>query len=137
MAVIGKFRSGKSGRTDVNSQILNNRQWSTNFTGASLDTSNFETNGWKQQLIGLESVAWSIAGDWDAGKNPLDDPPGLFPREDGVDMLLYTNVTDAHVWQIPFWSCSDSKTSTSVDGKVTFDASGDSQGQIFPPVGSV
>lgn len=134
---MAKFRAGKRGRTEVNSQILSNKEWSTTYRGVDLDTTNFETNGKTTQLTGPVGVDWSIRGDWDASKNPLDDPPGLYPRDDGTNMQLFTNQTDNTPWQFPTFSVTNAKTTTSASGLVTFDTDGKSQDDFLPPEGSV
>lgn len=134
---MAKFRAGKRGRTTVGTQTLSNKEWSTTYRGIDLDTTNFENNGQTSQLTGPVGVDWSLRGDWDAALNPLDDPPGLYPRDDGVGMILYTNVTDNTPWQFAAFSVTNAKTTTSASGLVTFDADGKSQPGFIAPTGSV
>lgn len=133
----GKFRSGKTGRTTVNAQTIKNNEWDVTYRGADLDTTNFESNGYEEGLTGLIGADWTIKGDWDAGVNPYDNPPGLYPRDDGVNMVLYPKVADNKPFTFPLWRCDSTRVGVRTDGKVTFDASGKSQGSFSIPTGSV
>lgn len=136
MATFSKFRSGKTGRTKVGSQTLTHKQWSTRYHGVRLGVENFESNGWNEGLIGFRGLDWTLGANWDATKNPLDDPPGLYPRDNGTSMQLYTSTSDDKSWSIPFWLCEESTISVDATGLVTFDAKGQSQGEVTPPTGS-
>lgn len=134
---MAKFRAGKTGRVAVGSQLLAMLEWSVTARGADLDTTNFESNGIEEGLVGIIGADWAVRANWDAGKNPLDDPPGLFPRDNGTAMSLFTNVADNKPYVFPFYRCLNSKITTNATGLVTFDADGKNQGPFQEPTGSV
>ena len=80
---MAKFRAGKTSRASVGATNLNLAEWSASYSAADLDTTNFEDGGYTTGLIGPYNLDWSLKGSWDAGQNPQDDPPGLYPRDDG------------------------------------------------------
>jgi hypothetical protein len=98
-----------------------------------LDTTHFESQGIEEGLIGIIGADWSLRGNWDATQNPLADPPGLFPRDNGTNMSLITNIVDADAYVFPFWRCLNSKITTTANGLVTFDADGKNQGPFNDP----
>jgi hypothetical protein len=122
-----KFRAGKSGRTKVNGAVMSNQSWAVQLQADELDTSNFEGNGKKSWLIGLQWLTWNVGTLWNAQQNPLADPPGLYVRDDGINMQLFENVTDNKFWNLPSWICSESKMDCTVSGLVMFSASGKAQ----------
>lgn len=121
------FKAGKGGRTSVNGVNMANQSWSALFAGDELDCSNFEGNGRKSWLIGLERLEWDLGTLWDSAANPLSDPPGLYVRDDGTQMKLFANVNLNKYWDIPNWVCSQSKMDITVSGLVQFSASGKAQ----------
>jgi hypothetical protein len=135
------FRAGKGGRTRIQnaqgSTNLANQSWDITHSGDKLDTSNFEGNGKKSWLIGLESLSWRLGALFDANKNPEDDPPGLYVRDDGEGMQLFTNKTDNKYWNLPSWICDSSHMSVTVAGLVMYDASGMAQNDFEKITGSV
>lgn len=133
----GSFRAGKTGRTTIAAQNMVNHDWSVSYTGQKQDTTNFESNGKGEGVTGVLDANWSLAAAWNAAANPLDDPPGLYPRDDGSNMLLYTKVSDAKKWSFPSWICEQSSVKASARGLVTFEASGSNQGDFTAPSGSV
>jgi hypothetical protein len=124
---MAKFRAGKSGSAAVNSIQMAMPRWNTTLSGDELDVSNFESNGRRSYLIGLQGLAWGIGTLWQSDQNPLVDPPGLYMRDDGTNMKLNTNVTDNLFWTLPTWMCSNAAMTCDVHGVVTFDASGKAQ----------
>lgn len=134
---MASFRAGKLGGVTITTQVLAMLEWAVTNRGADLDTSNFESNGIEEGLVGMIGADWSIRANWDAAKNPLDDPPGLFPRDNGTDMKLAVNKVDDKGYIFPFWRCLNSKITTTTTGLVTFDADGKNQGPFTAPTGSV
>ena len=102
-------------------------RWSTTLHADELDTSNFESNGKKSWLIGLQGLDWTIGANWDAAQPPFTDPPGLYMRDDGTAMNLYTKVSTNKYWNMPHWMCSNAQMEETVSGLVTFTASGRAQ----------
>lgn len=134
---MSKFRAGKGGRTTVSSTTMTNSEWSCTHQGDNLDTTNFESNGFQEGIIGIQRLDWSVKATWNAAQNPMDDPPGLYPRDDGSSMYLYTNRTDAKSFSMPLFRCVSSTIRATATAKVEFDSSGSSQGGFSIPAGSV
>jgi hypothetical protein len=109
------------------------QEWTVTGRGADLDTTNFESQGIEEGLIGIVGADWSIRGNWNPAQNPMADPPGLFPRDNGTDMSLITSIADADAYVFPFWRCLNSKITTSASGLVAFDADGKNQGPFNTP----
>lgn len=130
------FKAGKTGRVQVNAINMATSEWSCTLTGAELDTSNFEGNGRHSYILGLEGMSWSISSLYDAAKNPLDDPPGLYARDDGTNMKLYVDRPNSRYWDLPTWICSSAATTVTVAGLVTFTASGKAQDDFALLTGS-
>ena len=131
------FRAGYAGSCSVDGSEFAMQEWSTTWRGADLDTTNFESNGYEEGLIGVQGVDWTVNGDWDASQNPLEDPPGLYPRVAGEAMILTTNTTDAQNWDFPQFRVHSSQLSVRTSGKVSINASGKNNGTFTPPTGSV
>ncbi len=137
MAVVGKFRAGKGSRVKVGATNLNMANWDITERGDPLDTNNFECGGLDQGLIGILACDWNFGGNWDAGRNPIDSPPGLYVREDLSSLQFYTNVLDNVGWIIGTSLVVSSKNGAQVKGLVTFSCSGKSNGGAVLPAGSV
>ncbi len=133
----GIQRAMKNSRVSSQSTSLAFAQWDVTLTGDDLDTANFESEGLNEGILGFEGADWNCGGDWDAGTNPYDDPPGFYPRDDLNDLLFYENVTDAVLWDFPYARVRSSNNGGDIKGKVTFKASGKSQGPFNVPTGSV
>jgi len=131
----GSFRAGRNSRAQVNAQNMTTAQWSATFRGENLDTTNFESNGYEEGIIGIWGLDWSLSGSWNAAQNPNADPPGLFPTEEGSDMFLYVNVSDDTAYEMSTFRCTQGQASTTATGKVEFTASGMSQGSFTVPTG--
>lgn len=129
----GAFRAGKSSRAQVNTQNMTTANWDATYRGENLDTTNFESNGYEEGIIGVIGLDWSLSGRWNASQNPNFDPPGLFPTEVGINMLLFINTSDNTSYSMPKYRCTSGKASTSATGAVDFTASGMSQGQFTAP----
>ena len=128
MAAVGHMRAGKNARVQVAGTNLRRSNWRYTYRADDLDTSNFEGNGWEQGTIGLLLIEWSLSGDWDAQNPDFADPPGLFPRDNLGDVKFYSNVSDAGITDVPANRVLSAENGAEVRGKVTFSASGKSQG---------
>jgi hypothetical protein len=133
----GKQRAGKNSRINVGATRIVGQRWNVTWKGDDLDTVNFESGGLEEGILGIEGLEWSMAGDWDAGTNPFDDPPGLYPRDDLAGLEFYENVTDNVGWDLTYARVRSATNGAEVRGKVSFEASGMSQGSFTPPAGSV
>lgn len=129
----GAFRAGKNSRAQVNAQNMTTANWSAAYRGENLDTTNFESNGYEEGIIGVLGLDWDLSGRWNASQNPNADPPGLFPTEEGSDMNLYVNVADDLSYDMPSFRCFNGTASTSATGAVDFKANGSSQGTFTIP----
>lgn len=127
------FRSGKTGSVEVASTTLSLSNWRVAYTGANLETTNFESDGYYTGITGILKCAWDVKGDWDANQTPYTDPPGLFPRDDGTNMILTTSTLDGTSFSFDDWICDSSTVEVTTVGKVTFDASGTSNGEFGTP----
>ena len=136
---MAKFRAGKTGRTRFGADTnLSNQNWTTSLDRTELDTSNFEGGSKRSWLTGLEQLAWTIGALWNAQQNQFSaDPPGLYPRDDGVSMKLFPDQKQALIyWDMPTWMCSKSDMGVTVDGLVTFNASGKAQEDFVKVTGN-
>jgi hypothetical protein len=133
----GTQRAGKNSRVQVNAVNLNQASWNVDYQGGDGDTTNFESGGYEEGIACVLSASWSVDGNWDAGDNPFDDPPGLYVRDDLQDLYFYENVSDAVLWDFPYARVRSAKNGANVTGVVTFGSSGKNQGEFDLPTGSV
>lgn len=141
----GKQRSGKASRLTVAGVNLNVKNMSVSQHADDLDTTNFEAAGYDNGTNGVTGVDWDFDGDWDAGRNFYDSPPGIYPRDDlgvnrngvGSATLLYPNVADNNPTTIPTSRVISSKNTMPVRGLVGFQATCKSNGQFTMSTGSV
>ena len=89
---------------------------------------NFESLGWDQGTIGIVSIDQTYGGFWDAAVPPYATPPGIYPRDNLLNLQFFTNVADACDWLFPVSRVLSAKNSSEVRGLVLFDASGKSNG---------
>ena len=130
------FRAGKTGEATVNGQSIAMESWTTHYSGENIPTTNFESNGCYQGVTGIRKLAWTLAGQWDANEYPTEDPPGLYPRDDGDTLILTMSTQDAGGnWEMPSFMCDSSSVTTTATGNIKFDSSGSSQGQFRNPSG--
>lgn len=131
----GHKRSGKNARVSVGGTPLNHATYNVTWRGDDLDTTDFEDGGVETGIIGVEVAEWECGGDWDAGTNALDDPPGLYPRDDLEDLAFFTSQSDGVFTGIDVARVLSSRNGAQVRGKVTFTANGKSNGDWTPPTG--
>lgn len=138
----GFQRAGKASQVNVGAMTLAFASWEAVVEGDDLETTNFESyvlaDDWsyKEGILGPIGCNLDFGGDWDAGANPLDDPPGLYPRDDLTDLEFVTNQSDANFWDFPYARLRNATSGASWDDKVTFTCSGMSQGPFIFPLGS-
>lgn len=133
----GKWRAGKNTRISVGSQNLALASYDLTDSGADIDTTNTESNGVTEGIIGPENLDWNSGGKWDAGQNPLDNPPGMYPRQDGENLSFYTSQTDNVFYNLPFFRCHQATLRMTVQGGVDISARGKNQGSYSRAQGSV
>lgn len=135
---VGHFRAAKGSRVSVEATILKKSTWEVTYRGDDLDTTTFESQGFEQGTIGIVGLDWSLGANWDAQQNNLDDPPGLFPRDNLGTVIFFENVSDNVFWNIPVNRVISSKNGAEVRALVTFSSEGKSNGTgIAQPTGSV
>ena len=135
MPIAGAQRAGKGSRWQVNAINLRMGKWDCDWKGDDLDTTNFESGGFEQGIIGINVAPWNGSGLWDASIPPYLDPPGIFPRSALLNVFFYTSVTDNVGWFLPIARVFSAKTGAEVRGLVTFESSGKSNSTFTPPVG--
>lgn len=134
----GYQRSGKNTRITITGVNLTMASWNIDLEGDDLNSRNFESSGFDQGIIGFIKCRWQLSGDWDAGTNPFENPPGLYPRSNLGNVLFWTSTSDKVAWQFPFLRVLKARNSAVTNrGKVHFEASGISNGQFYYPLGSV
>jgi|SRR6516164_4294916 hypothetical protein len=136
MSISGKARSAKGARAVVGSTILNYSEWNVELKGDDLDTTNFESQGFEQGIIGIIGCNWSLKAPWDAAQNGYDDPPGFYPRPDLVNFKVFTNVADNVFWLFPLSRVLSAKLNAPVRALVDWNVDGRSNGTFSLPTGS-
>ncbi len=133
----GKQRSGKNSAAIISSTTLAYSKWNVEGHTVDLNTMNFISAGLEEGISGPAGLRWSLGGAWDAGTNPDDNPPGIVPRDDLPNVRLIVNVADTSQYFMTYARVRSTTVGTDVNGLVTFDASGFSQGAFLIPTGSV
>ncbi len=148
IAGTGAQRAGKLSRVLVLGTPLVYSSWTVTLSSPDLPTTNFESfnsggfnafsggQTFGEGLHGQVDAAVRFGGDWDAGTNPLDNPPGLFVRDNLKTLVLQINRFDATGWAFPWSRIRSSECGTAVGALVTFSCSGHSQGPFSAPTGS-
>lgn len=126
----GHQRSGKNARIKcgANGDALRNNTWNVNETADMLDTVNFESGEFDEGVTGIRAAEWSMRGAWDNSRKQIGDPPGIYPRDDLVSLIFYTNTSDNVSWTFPFARVRSATNGAEVRGLVTFEGSGMNQG---------
>lgn len=137
MAVVGKFRAAKNARVKVGNTNLNMATWDTTLHGDDIDLVHFECGGADQGTVGIIGLDYNLGGNWDAGRNAYDSPPGLYPRDDLASLAFYENVADNVFFSVPIARVLSARNGAQVRQAVTFQASGKSNGTVVYPTGSV
>jgi hypothetical protein len=131
--------SGKNSAVEVNNVFLNFAKFDVTYKGDDQDTTNFQSQGYGEAILGLQQCDISFGGLWDASpNNPFGNPPGLYPRDDLSAVLLYPSYIPALqgvYWDFPYMRVRSAHNSAEVKSAVAFDVSGMSQGPFQLPVG--
>lgn len=118
---VGTLRSGKGSRVQVNGTNMTQAEYSVKDGADKLDTTNFESTGLGQSTIGIEELDYNVRGNWDATIRPTtSDPPGIFPRDNLLNVKIYTNLTDNNFWNIPQSTVVSAETTSQVRQLVGF-----------------
>jgi hypothetical protein len=142
----GSQRAGKTSQVNANNTALAFSSYNVTVSGEDHSTNNFnswDAAGWDggqafdEGLLCFVKADIDFGGDWDAGVNPYDDPPGLFPRDDFPNLKLFTSIIDVVDFDFAYMRIRSAKTGAEATGSVTFEVSGMSQGSFTLPTGSV
>ena len=133
----GKQRAGKSQRLIVHGIPLVVNTMKATHKADDLGTENFESGGFAEGIVGFESLECSFGGDWDAGQDMREDPPGIYPRNDLPDLQLILNTRDNSGWLLPWARVLSASNGGGAKDKVPFEASLMSNGIFYPLTGSV
>lgn len=141
MAAIGHMRIGKNSDVVVEGDSLNFATWRTTDHADDINTTHFNSIS-DQGTVGVEGVDWNMGGQWDAATNAYDDPPGLYPRDNLGLVKFYENVNDNVFWSLASNRVLSAENGAEVRDKVTFNATGKSNGVTLlvgtsRPTGSV
>ena len=123
--------------------VLTYASWQVTHTADDLPTNNFESynaaaaNSFDEGILGFIGATITCAGDWDAGTNPYDAPPGFYPRDDLATVLFYTSRLDVISWTFPYLRVRGSTNGADAKQKVAFSVNASSQGPFTDPAGSV
>jgi hypothetical protein len=116
--------------------------WSATESAQDLPTVNFtsfssSTNiSYGEGTFGVSECQLQFGGDWDASANPMDDPPGIYVRDDLDGLVFMENVNDVIYWLFDYARLRSTTNGAEVRGLVTFNASGMSQGPYQRPSGN-
>ncbi len=139
----GYQRAAKASQVLVAQTALSFASWEAQLNGDDLPTENFTSydsatdNAYMEGILGFIGCELRYGGDWDAAANPLDDPPGLYPRDDLASLSFVVNINDATSWAFPYSRVRGATNGAAVKDKVTFSVTGKSQGEFTWPSGSV
>jgi hypothetical protein len=132
-----KARRGKDGKVQWGTTILGVKLWEVVERGDDLDTTNTLSQGLDEGLVGVKGCEIRLEMDWDAGKNPHDDPPGIFVRDDGGPVKFWENATDNIFWNFPVVRVLEATNGGPVRGLISYNCRIKSNGAYTPPAGSV
>ena len=139
----GYQRAGKASQINADNTELAFGSWDVTIDGQDLETTNFESytlatdTTYREGILGAIVANLRYGGDWDAHANPLDDPPGMYPRDDFPNLEFVVNQGDATQWTFDYSRIRSSVSGATWDGLVTFEVTGMSQGGFDMPAGSV
>lgn len=138
MATSGiKSRAGYLGRVQAAGVNLKLQKWSVKDHSEDQDTTNFESGGYIEGIGGVTGADVSFSGDWDAGKNPYDNPPALIPGTVIANCYLYINKLETQYYLFGGLRIIDCTVETQVPGKATYSVNAKSDGTFTRPTGSV
>lgn len=140
----GYQRASKASQVTVGGTSLAFSSWKADVDGQDTETTNFESyvlasdTTYREGILGPIVCNITFGGDWDAALNPLEDPPGLYPRDDLANLAFVVNRTDANFWDFPYARLRSAGSGASdVSSAISFDCGGMSQGPFVFPLGSV
>ena len=141
----GHQRAGKTAQVRANNVALAYSSYDVTVSGEDHSTNNFtswDEAGWgggqsfDEGLLCFVKADITFGGDWDAGYNAYDNPPGMYPRDDFPNLEFFTSIIDVVDFVFPYMRIRSAKTGAEATGSVTFECSGMSQGPFTLPTGS-
>jgi hypothetical protein len=138
MGVVGHQRSGKGSRSSINGVNLRGTNFDVTRRADDIDTTNYECNGEEQGTVGVVGTDVNYEAYWDSQENPIDSgqAPGIYPRDNLPNVILYLNLTDAIAWNAALCRVLSSNTSAPVRGIVGFKSTMKSNGGCLLPTGN-
>lgn len=134
---VGTWRVGTNGRLTINGINLNIVECTIAVTIDDFDTTHYESTGIEGKMGPYPEATVTVKGNWDAGRNPYDNPPNLTPGQIVSSVSIYENVTDNVSWSFPYMRVISSNNGVPSRGLVTFEAQLKSNGTFTFPTGSV
>ncbi|MDE2103624.1 MAG: hypothetical protein KGL39_40675 [Patescibacteria group bacterium] len=148
----GHQRAGKSSMIGINNdaQILAFASWDVTVQGEDLPTVNFTSfvsaptsfgtspgQSFGEGILGVVEADVRFGGAWDAGMNPYDNPPGLYPRDDLSTVNFYVSrpTLDNTYYLWDYLRLRSAHNTSDVRGLIGFDVGGKNQGQFVLPTG--
>jgi len=144
----GNQRAAKTSRVTVGGpqgtgSVLTFASYNVDVKGEDLNTTNFQSynaglgESFDEGIMGILGASLKFGGAWDAGFNPFDSPPGLYPRDNLANLYFYPSQLDGIPWWFPYARLRDASNSGEVRGLVMFSCGGQNQGKFIYPSGSV
>ena len=130
---------GKSSRVTVGAgpTIMKRSDWTNTLKGDDSDDTNFESGGNEEGQVGITVIEWTLKGLWDLAQNPIDDPPGFYPRNDLSLLKFYPSQPTASLFNLlTVARVLSVAINANVKQNLTVDASGKSQGPYTVATGS-
>ncbi len=141
----GSQRAGKTSQVNANGTALAYSSYDVTVSSEDHSTNNFNSwdagafgNGqsFDEGLLCFVKADISFGGDWDAGLNAFDNPPGMFPRDDFPNLELFTSIIDVVDFRFSYMRIRSAKTGSQATASVTFEVSGMNQGPFALPTGN-
>jgi hypothetical protein len=111
-------------------------EWTVTPETAWDDTTNFEGNGYENQVACTRKCTVTMTAFWDRGQNPHDSPPGFQDGQELVNVYLYTNGINSPAWIFPLFDVIGVPVAAKVKEKLAITINGKAQGQFSYPTGS-
>lgn len=135
---MAKSLPGKGSGITVQGIALCFARWEVTGRADDLDTTCFEDVGVETGIIGVVGCDLTASGNWDATRNPMDNPPGIYPRDDLPSVQCYEARALPAIlpWSFPKFRVLSARNSAEARGLVAFEFSGKANGFFSQPIGS-
>jgi len=125
--------SGKNGRVTCDGTTLYLTEWTVREHTDQLDTTNFESLGFGEQVPGILQATITLSGYYDVGIPPMADPPNLGSGSQVANLNCIINKTLNNKYLFPIADVEDSEVKVPVRGRVDFTATLKSNGTYTRP----